>query len=90
MLKGIYTTPIYSQTYYYNHNIRLAHVNQRFTSEIGNYFTKEYIEELRDIVNQNTKIDAKTFLDTMEAIEKTYGFAAKQTVELYGYRWGIL
>lgn len=88
--KAIYTTPLYAQTYYYNHSVKLSQIRQRFETEIQAYLTSTYLEEIQRVVTANEKIDKQTFRSYLAEAEKRYGTPAKETLQQYGYRWGIL
>lgn len=88
--KGRYTTPLYSQTYYYNHSIKLSQVRSQFEHTLQAHFTKEYIQTLQALVMTNDKISKNDFTHYLVDTQKAYGTAAQDTLAQYGYRWGIL
>ena len=90
MRKGFFTTHLYSQVYYYNHNVRLPDVHKRFEQELKGYFTLEFVSELQMQLQRNEQISKEKFEDEMNRIEDAYGIAVKETMKQYGYLWGIL
>ncbi len=86
----LYTTPIYSQEYYYSFNVKLPQVKQRFEKELAEYYTAEKVSELQAITGINHKIAKDDYNKRMQQVTEQYGTLASETMKRYGYRWGIL
>lgn len=88
--QGIFVSPIYSDTYYYNYTLRLPQVHKRFEQEAQAYLNPHYLQTLEKIFRYNDRLSENVYLSyEQEALEK-YGPEAQQTLRHYGYRWGIL
>lgn len=88
-MKGIFTTPIYSETYYYNYNLRLPQVQKKFELDIKNYLNNEYITSIMEFGNKNTKLQKSKFEKYLQEANEKFGESAQKTLKHYGYRWGI-
>ena len=52
--QGIFVSPIYSDTYYYNYTLRLPQVHKRFEQEAQAYLNPHYLQTLEKIFGTMT------------------------------------
>lgn len=90
MKKGIFTSPIFSQTYYYRHDTNPAELNQKFTEELEQFATLSDLEELEAVMCRNDKITKAQFETYLQETKQRFGEKAYETLLSYGCRWGIL
>ena len=88
--KGIFTTPIISETYYHGFDMRPAQLNQMFETEIKQVLTLPYLETLESSMCKNMRITKDEFELYLRETEEKFGQDAYETLKTYGYRWGIL
>lgn len=90
MFKGIFVSPIFSKTYYYNVSTKLPCVKAQFEADLKSYFTFDFVSALKEEITQNKLITKSEFQNQIQFAFSNYGISAKETVIQYGYRWGIL
>ncbi len=88
--KRIFFTPIYSDTYYFNHDISLPQAREMFAQDLKQVIDQSYMEQLEQIYMHNTKISADEYTEHLDKIKIMFGIDAEQTARHYGYQWGIL
>lgn len=88
--KGIYTTPLYVETCYYNYEVRLPDVRKIFEKHMREYLNEEYFNFMRQIYTKNRQISVERFAKELKTAEKCYGSAAADTLRHYAVRWGIM
>ena len=89
-LQGIFTSPVFSKTYYYNYDLRLPDVHKFFERDLKQYMTAAHLERLKEIYTHNEKVSKEQFNGYKQETAEKYGEAATETLCHYGYRWGIL
>lgn len=87
---GIFVTPIFSKTYWYNYTYRLPQVNSDFSADLRRIMNTEYLEKLKKIRATKSVMSADEFFVRAETIKEKYGMEAYQTTMRYGHRWGVL
>ena len=88
--QGIFVSPVFSDTYYYNYTLRLPQVHKRFEEEARAYLIPQYLSDLQGIFRQNDQLSEKDYLSIVQEAAASYGPEAQQTLRHYGYRWGVL
>lgn len=88
--QGIFVSPIYAETYYYNYTLRLPQIRQMFEAEARAYLDQAYLSDLQSIFRHNDQLSEKDFADHLQNTLEQYGPKAQQTLRHYGHRWGIL
>lgn len=88
--QGIFVSPVYADTYYYNYTLRLPQVRKRFEEEARAYLSPQYLADLQAIFRRNGQLSEKDYLSIVQEAAANYGPGAQQTLRHYGYRWGIL
>ena len=89
--QGIFVTPLYSELLYSNQvTIKPAVLKKQFEFHIREYLNDTFIQTCQILCTQNTNIDRNKFEKYLHTIQQNYGSAAKETLQQYGYRWGIL
>lgn len=87
---GVFVTPIFWQTYWYNYTLRLPDVHKKFVQELCQMLDADCIAMLKKISRQNGKMSGAEFLKHADEVYCRFGEAARKTFLQYGYRWGIL
>ena len=88
--KGVFSTPIFSKTFYYGFGTKPAELNQKFTDELASFATQAYVEELEAAMCSNENITKEQFEIYLRETKQRFGEKAYETLLSYGYRWGIL
>ena len=88
--QGIFASPVFSKTYWYNYTLRLPDVRQRFEEDLCQFFTTDYLSQLRSISRHNDQLSRSAFAERAAEVAERFGEAAAKTFRHYGYRWGIL
>lgn len=88
--QGVFVTPVFAETYWYNYTLRLPAVRQRFDQALHQFFTEDYLALLRAISRHNDKVSSRSFHKRLADAEAQFGAKAAETLRHYGYRWGIL
>lgn len=88
--RGIYTTPLYMETCYYNYEVRLPDVRKIFEEHMRNYLNRDYFDFMRQLYTKNEQISGEKFANELKLAEKCYGKAAADTLRHYAVRWGIM
>ena len=87
---GKFTTPLFSKTYWYNYVYRLGDVNRDFKKKIKQELNEDTIRKIKTIRAGESAISKKDFAATAETIREKYGNAPYETIQRYGYRWGLI
>ena len=88
--QGIFVSPVFSKTYWYNYTLRLPAVRQLFEQAVQQFLTPDYLAMLRTISRHNDKLSNKAFAERTAKVAAQFGEQAALTFRHYGYRWGIL
>lgn len=88
--QGIFVTPVFAETYWYNYTLRLPAVRQKFDQALRQFFTADRLSLLRAISRHNDKLSSKGFQERLTYAADRFGDQAAETLHHYGYRWGIL
>lgn len=88
--RGIYTTPLYMETCYYNYEVRLPDVRKIFEQHMREYLNYDYFNFMRQIYTKNEQISVEKFAEELKTAERCYGSDAADTLRHYAVRWGIM
>jgi len=86
----IFTSFIFSETYYYNYNVKVPELKKNFEILLKETFKKSEMEKWRNIITANGKISEDVFLQTVVETQEQYGENAKEVLYYYGIQWGII
>lgn len=89
-LRGVFTSPVFSKTYYYNYDLCLPEVQKLFDQDVKRHMTMAYLKVLQGIYKGNERISKAQFDEYRREAAEKFGEAAAETLRHYGYRWGIL
>lgn len=89
-IEGVFTTPIYSKSYWYNYTYRLKDVNQDFKYHLEEELDTTYIEKIKKIRNGKKQLNSEDCMIEWEELKKKYRQEAYETILRYGYRWGSI
>lgn len=87
---GYLITPILSHTYWYEQPRRTSEILQEFRVLLVEQYDMSYIEKIKKIRDNKTRINKNEFMGLLEMIKNTYGDHAASTILRYGYTWGVL
>lgn len=87
---GYLITPILSHTYWYEQPRRTSEILQEFRALLVEQYDMSYIEKIKKIRDNKTRINKNEFMGLLEMIKNTYGDHAASTILRYGYTWGVL
>lgn len=88
--KNVFTTPVYSETYYTNYNVKTPQIQAEFVQVLRQYFDQQHLHLLAGLTMYNNHITAEEFHHYLEESTVLFGEKAKETLAHYGHRWGIL
>ena len=90
-LSGVFVTPVYQKTYWYNYSYRLADVVRDFQKKIRNVYDRQEVDKLQQIARRGKKTLTQTEINTMtNRILEMYGTQAMETLTRYLNTWGLL
>ena len=88
--QGVFVSPFYAKTYWYNYEYRLSDVKRDYNAELKQVYDQAYIQKLTRLKGKADPAVQQTFARKLKAAEERYGTSAAQTMQRYGYRWGVL
>jgi len=88
--KNIFTTPVYTETYYTNYNVKTPQIQAEFEQELHKYFDQQYLDIIHQLTATNGNILVDEFNEMLSYTELQFGSLARDTLQHYGHRWGIL
>lgn len=88
--QGIFITPIYEKTYWYNYVYRLADVTKNFKETLKRVCNQEYLEKLKKMKGAMGEAERGRFKKALAEVREQYGEDAAATMKRYGYRWSVL
>lgn len=88
--QGIFVSPLYAKTYWYNYEYRLNDVKKDYSLELKKVYDQAYLEKLAQIKTKADPAARVAFAQKLRAVKAQYGDGAAQTMQRYGYRWGVL
>lgn len=86
---GVFVTPIYAQTYWYNYTRRLPDVRRQFAQDLRQHLDLDYVRLVRAISDHNHHLSRSTFEAALDLADEQYGPQAALTLKQYGRRWGV-
>ena len=88
--QGVFVSPLYAKTYWYNYEYRLNDVKKDYKLELERVYDQAYLQKLAQIKTKADPAVREAFAQKLHAIETAYGASAAQTLRRYGCRWGVL
>lgn len=88
--KGIMTTPLFSETYWYNYTYRIRDAQKDYVQLFHEIMNAAYLEKLQAIRTPNKHYPSAALLEKTANIKNTMGADAADTLLRYAYRWCIL
>ncbi len=87
---GIFVTPIYAKTYWYNYTKRLTDVRRQFEQDLRQNMDADYVQLVQKIGAQNNCLSAEALETSVALATERFGSQAALTLKQYGHRWGII
>lgn len=88
--QGVFVTPVFSKTYWYNYEYRLADVMRDFKKELRRVYEADYCEKIKAIRIGVAERDRIAFAALLKSAEANWGTTVKRTLLRYGHRWNVL
>ena len=88
--QGVFVSPLYAKTYWYNYEYRLNDVKKDYSVELKKVYDEAYLQKLARIKTKADPAVKQAFTQKLRAVEECFGASAAQTLRRYGYRWGVL
>lgn len=90
-LSGVFVTPVYQKTYWYNYSYRLADVVGDFQKKIRSVYDRQEVDKLQKIACCGKKTLAQTEINIIKKRTfEVYGTQAMETLTRYLNAWGLL
>lgn len=88
--QGVFVSPLYHKTYWYNYIYRLNHVIKDYKDELKRVYNQAYLEKIAQIKGVANAEKREAFLKKLDEVAEQYGSDSADTMKRYGYRWGVL
>lgn len=88
--QGVFVTPIFAETYWYNYDSRPAQIHALFEQRFQQAVNDDYLRLLEKISRHNYRISREEFAQKEEIVLNRFGQLAAETFRHYGQRWGII
>ena len=88
--QGIFVTPVFSKTFWYNYEYRLADVKKDFRVLVREVMNAEYIEKIKTLRGTVNSDLADQLSNMICEVSAKWGDNCANTLTRYAHRWGIL
>jgi len=88
---GIFVTPIYEKTFWYNHLYLLQNVMSDFKKELAEKYNFSQFKKIKTILHAERKLSTSesAINSLINSTKEKYSVSAFQTLERYAFQWGI-
>lgn len=88
--KGLFVTPVFDKTFWYNYEYRLSDVIDDFKIILRKELDTTYRTLIKEIRSDSCNIKSEDFEVLLEEVKNKWGENCAETLVYYGYHWGIL
>ena len=88
--EGVFVTPVFCQTFWYNYVYRLPDVIKDFKKKLRSQCDEAYRDKIKAIKHGGSAVSVERFNEVLAEVTEKFGDTAAETLVRYGYRWGIL
>ena len=88
--QGIFVTPVFNKTFWYNYEYRLADVKKDFRVLVREVLNAEYIEKIKTLRGTVNSDLADQLPNMICKVSAKWGDNCANTLTRYAHRWGIL